>query len=82
MLHLLTSLWALPFWMGVLFDQPQLHRPSTHTGLAAVHIREKQLCHACAGYEDFAGKLIGALQDAIEADLSDMEERQVSSCPL
>ncbi|CAK0785118.1 hypothetical protein CVIRNUC_008324 [Coccomyxa viridis] len=29
------------------------------------------------GYEEFAGKLIGALQDAIEADLSDMEERQV-----
>ncbi|CAL5229111.1 g12374 [Coccomyxa viridis] len=29
------------------------------------------------GYEDFAGKLIGALQEAIEADLSDMEERQV-----
>ena len=39
------------------------------------------LCHACAGYEEFAGKLIVALQDAIEADLSDMEERQVSSCP-
>ena len=39
---------------------------------------EINLC-VCAGYEEFAGKLIGALQDAIEADLSDMEERQVPS---
>ncbi len=32
-----------------------------------------------AGYGEFVGKLISALQDAIEADLSDMEERQVPS---
>ena len=65
--------------MVVLVDQ--LSWPSPHVGPPAVHIREIQLRYVCAGYEEFAGKLIGALQDAIEADLSDMEERQVSSCP-
>lgn len=31
-----------------------------------------------AGYEEFAGKLAAALREAIETDLSDAEERQVS----
>ena len=30
-----------------------------------------------AGYEDFAGKLVSALRQAIETDLSDAEEREV-----
>ena len=32
---------------------------------------------ALAGYTEYAGKLVTALRDAIEADLSDLEERQV-----
>lgn len=31
-----------------------------------------------AGYEEFAGKLAAALREAIETDLSNAEERQVS----
>lgn len=31
-----------------------------------------------AGYGEFAGKLVAALREAIETDLSDAEERQVS----
>ena len=31
-----------------------------------------------AGYGEFAGKLVEALREAIETDLSDAEERQVS----
>ena len=82
MLHLFTSVWVLPYCMGVLFPQLHVQWLSTHKGLAAVHSKKLlHVCNACAGYEEFAGKLIGALQDAIEADLSDMEERQVSSCP-
>ena len=30
-----------------------------------------------AGYEDFAGRLVLALRQAIETDLSDAEEREV-----
>lgn len=32
-----------------------------------------------AGYEEFARKLTTALKEAIEADLSDAEERQVTA---
>ena len=43
----------------------------------SLHTCDQQNCVQVM--QEFAEKLIGALQDAIEADLSDMEERQVSS---
>ena len=36
----------------------------------------------CAGYEEFAGKLVSALREAIETDLSDAEEREVTLADL
>lgn len=94
--HLMISLTVAPFLSGLC--QPSVALAETaqklpkgvlRCGLARpanwypTHALIAYFSHyACAGYEEFAGKLIGALQDAIEADLSDMEERQVPSQPI
>ena len=53
-----------------------------HASIPADHpLLLTEACPTCVGYEDTSRKLIGALQDALQADLDGAPEKEVRSKP-